>query len=115
MNLRRLLLSVGLSLLIPFVNAQESATGSLRGTVTIEDGQVIPGANIVAADQQSGETYKTISNSDGQWVIWEAAVGGPYTLEASLTGFKTDVKKDMQVKLEQTTIVNFVLQIEQID
>lgn len=115
MNLRRIVLLFGLSLIFSIAHAQQPGSGSIRGTVTLEDGQVVPGVIITAVDESGNNKYETYSNSRGEWAMLEAAAGGPYTVTANLTGFKTDVKKDVLVKPEEASIVDFVMQVEQVN
>jgi hypothetical protein len=45
------------------------ATGTLEGTVTDSSGAVIPGAQIVATQLQTGTTRSTVSSSAGAYAL----------------------------------------------
>jgi hypothetical protein len=61
-------------------------TGQLSGTVTDQTGAVIPGANITLTNQLSGDTRRTVSNSDGVFAF-AAVPTGDYTVSIEAQGF----------------------------
>src|SRR5215210_5612414 len=61
-------------------------TGQLSGTVTDQSGAVIPAANIILKNQLSGDTRRTVSNSEGVFAF-AAVPTGEYTVTIEAQGF----------------------------
>jgi hypothetical protein len=62
-------------------------SGSLAGTVTDGTGGVIPGAQVVATELQSGSVYRTTTSSSGAYVFTSLRPGS-YDVTASAPSFK---------------------------
>ncbi|MCL4821639.1 MAG: carboxypeptidase regulatory-like domain-containing protein [Vicinamibacteria bacterium] len=106
----RAILALGLVLgLAGKASAQGVTTGSINGTVVDEQGQVVPGASIVAVHVPSGSKYETVTRGDGGFSIPGMRVGGPYTVTASLSGFTDGVQKEIYVVLGGTRDLSLTL------
>ena len=82
---------ISLTILLVAFAAPSSAqriTASLRGTVTDSTGAVVPGATVTVKNENSGFSRTTITNGSGSYSFGELPTG-PYTVEVSLTGFKS--------------------------
>jgi outer membrane receptor protein involved in Fe transport len=79
--------------------AQGVTTGSMNGTVVDPQNQPVPGAKVIALHVPSGTRYQAISRANGRFSIPGLRVGGPYTVTASLSGFKDEVIHDVVVSL----------------
>ncbi len=66
--------------------AQES-TGAISGTVTDPSGALVPNAEIIVTNVQTGVVRKQTSNASGFFVVTNLAVGN-YSLTAEAQGFK---------------------------
>ena len=87
--------------------------GNISGKVTKSDGvSPIPGA-LVEVLQAGVVKYSATTDADGNYSITVAT--GTYDIRASASGFVTQTKTNQAVYAGQTTIVNFVLNIEVID
>src|SRR5262249_7365075 len=64
----------------------QNLTGQLSGTVTDPSGAVVPGANITLKNQLSGDTRRTVSNSDGVFAFASVPTG-EYTITIEFQGF----------------------------
>jgi len=78
-------------------------TGVIQGTVTDEDGNPIPFANILILNTTSGAS----SGPEGNYVIRNAPAG-THNLRASTVGYRT-VTQSVTVTAGQTTTQNFTL------
>lgn len=78
------------------VYAQTSGAGSMYGSVVDASGQVVPGADIVITNEQTGEVRRGVSNEVGDYTF-QALQPGPYTVRAELSGFKPYEIKNNQV------------------
>jgi hypothetical protein len=105
-------LAVFLSLAIP---AAAQTTGSLSGTVTDQTGGVLPAANIVAVHTSTGTSYETVTDDQGHYAIPNVRVGGPYTITATLAGFRERRQDGILVNLGADANVNFQLELQTVD
>lgn len=112
-NMKRLLLSVALLLVVAVASAQVT-TSSLRGKVTANDKPLI-GATIVAVHTPSGTQYGTISNSEGNYALNGMRVGGPYTVTFSYIGYHDQTTKGLELRLDETKELDAKLIEESID
>ena len=90
------------------VNAQET-TAEIQGLITVGKTGVA-GASITAVHQPTGTKYVTTSRTDGRYNLTNLKIGGPYTLEVSYVGLKTEKQDDINLLLGQTFKANFNLQ-----
>jgi hypothetical protein len=87
--LKTLLLCVAVLLLIN-VQAWSQRAAELAGIASDSSGQVIPGAQVNATNQETGVKLSTITNDAGAYRFVEV-VAGTYRIEATFSGFKTFV------------------------
>jgi len=64
----------------------QNLTGQLTGTVTDQSGAVVPSANITLKNQLSGDTRRTVSNSEGVFAFASVPTG-EYTITIESQGF----------------------------
>jgi hypothetical protein len=99
---KRLVLCSGLTLfsLLPWIvnaGAQSSmGVGSIAGIVMDPSGAVIPGAEVTATNQATGEKYSVRSNPEGSY-RFERLATGIYGLRFELRGFQTETKTSIAV------------------
>ena len=104
-NCRKLCLSVMLFLaMVPTLFAQVTTSG-INGKIT-GNGEVLPGAAVVAIHVPSGTQYGTITNSDGRFTIQGMRTGGPYTVEVSFIGYTKSTLTDITLYLGESYTVN---------
>jgi hypothetical protein len=89
---------------------QNVTTGALSGTVFDQQGGALPGATVVANHEPTGIKYETVTGSDGRFQIPNVRVG-PYSITASLSGFKDKTESNVNVALGSDQAVEFKLQI----
>ena len=104
-------LALALVLSGPVAQAQVT-TGSLSGLVEDESGGVLPGATVDAVHTPTGTHYSAVTTSDGHFQILNARAGGPYTVTATLSGFKAVEKKDVSVRLGEDRALSFKMPLE---
>ena len=80
-------------------HAQGVTTGSITGIVLDPQKQAVPGASVVAVHDPSGTRYEATSRADGHFSLPGMRVGGPYTVTATLAGFKAANVRDVVVSL----------------
>jgi len=68
--------------------AHAQVNGRIKGTVVDPTGAIIPNAQVLATNQQSGVKYTTVSQKDGGYLFPELPVG-TYSVTVTMPGFKT--------------------------
>jgi Carboxypeptidase regulatory-like domain len=66
----------------------QTGTGSITGTVLDESGAVIPGVNVSAVNERTGETRTAAANESGEFVL-TALPPSVYTIRIEKAGFKS--------------------------
>jgi len=89
------------------VNAQET-TAEIQGLITVGNAG-IAGANITAIHQPTGTKYVTTSRNDGRYNLTNLKIGGPYVIEVTYVGLKTEKQDDITLLLGQTFKANFAM------
>lgn len=64
--------------------------------------ETLPGASIKATHTPTGSVYTVITNSAGRFNIGNMRVGGPYIVEVSFVGFKTQKLENVYLKLGES-------------
>src|SRR5258706_10537828 len=78
---------LGLSCATPAA-AQLASQTALVGTVTDSGNLVVPGAQVVAVNVNTRDTYETTTNTDGYYNI-QFVRTGTYEVTVTLAGFQT--------------------------
>jgi hypothetical protein len=109
--LRRLSLSLILTLCVSSAAfAQLASQTALVGTVTDSGGLVVPGAQVVAVNMGTKDTYETTTNADGHYNI-QFVRPGRYEITISLPSFQTFKATGVEVGTNQVVRTNATLQI----
>ena len=89
--------------------AQES-TARFLGTITDATGAVIPRAQVMARNTDTGLSWKTVSNESGDFSIPRVPIG-PYTVTAEAAGFKTSTINGLVLQVNQEARVDITLSV----
>lgn len=101
-------LSIGL-LLASNAAAQLASQTALVGTVSDSGGLAIPGAQVVAVNTGTKDTYETTTNDQGQYNI-QFVRTGTYEVTVTLQGFQTFKATGVTVATNQVVRTNATLQ-----
>lgn len=85
-------------------------TASLSGKVADASGGVIPGADVVAKNNATNAEFRTVTDSEGAFVI-PALNPGTYTVTVTLQGFKTAMLPDVVIVTATPSSVNVKLEV----
>src|SRR5262245_15313111 len=96
-----------LLLLSSSVSAQ-TVTGTLQGTVGDSKGAVLPGAEVVIRNMETGQERTVKTNSEGLFVAPFLPLGR-YTATVSATGFSKVAQENVEITLNQTRVITFTL------
>src|SRR5262249_62287133 len=83
-------------LLVPLASAQRIA-GDISGTVTDENGAVVPGATVTGTCAATGLSRTTVSTEAGAYRLADLPLC-TYKVSVTMQGFKT-VNRDVQVNV----------------
>ena len=113
----RNVLTVAAGVLASFVFAvtlpAQTITGSVTGTVTDNSGAVVPGAEIKLINTQTGVVRSAVSDELGNFQFL-LLPPGLYTVEASLSGFKTFRRQGILVETDRSLGVPIRLQVGEV-
>lgn len=87
-------------------------TSSISGRILNDAGTGLQGASVVATHLPTGSVYKGITTDKGSVVISNARVGGPYRIEISYVGLKSDVIEDVYLQLGQPYEFRSILSVQ---
>jgi len=102
------LLILSLMCLAPAIAQSPNAT--INGIVVDSSGAVIVGAEVVVVNDATGVQYTTKTNGEGIFVV-PNVTPGPYRIQVSSSGFKTIIKPDIVIHVQDALAINFTLPI----
>jgi hypothetical protein len=88
----------------------QSPNGNINGLVSDPSSAAVVGAEVVAVNDVTGVQYTTKSNSEGIYVLPNLPPG-PYRVQVSKIGFKTIIKPDITLNVQDALSVNFTLPV----
>ena len=102
------LFACAVSLALPL--AGQSTNGTINGRVLDPSNKVIGGADILVINDATGVQYSGKTNEDGIYVVPNLPPGA-YRLQVSKRGFKTLIKPDITLSVQDALAINFTLPI----
>src|SRR5579875_3151556 len=109
---RRPLVVVCLTVLASFLQAQVVG-GSISGSVRDQAGAPLPGVKVRLINNENGSERTLETDSAGRFVVPSVAVGS-YNVEASKTGFQTQIKAGVNLVVGQAAQVELVLPVGEV-
>ena len=97
-------------LLVASLSVAQSPNGTISGIVLDPSGGVIVGANLLIINNATGVEYPGRANSEGYYVVPNIPPGN-YRIQVSNSGFKTIIKPDIVIHVEDALAINFTLPI----
>lgn len=110
MRLHHLVVVFLLSLFAVARVCAQSPNGTISGLVLDPSGSTIAGADVLAANDATGVQYSAKTNESGIYVVSNLPPG-TYRLQISKIGFKTLIKPDIVLNVQDALAVNFTLPI----
>jgi Carboxypeptidase regulatory-like domain/TonB-dependent Receptor Plug Domain len=95
-----------------FINTApaQSPTGTVSGIVLDPSGSAIAGAQVLIINEATAVQYPGKANGEGYYVV-PNIVPGTYRIQVSNSGFKTIIKPDIIIHVEDALAINFTLPI----
>lgn len=90
--------------------AGQSPNGTINGIVLDPSSRIIATAEIIAVNDVTGVKYTTKTNAEGIYLLPNLPPG-PYRLQVSKVGFKTLIKPDIILNVQDALSINFTLPI----
>ena len=98
------------ALSLAFPLAAQSPNGTINGRVLDPSNKAIDRADILVINDATGVKYSGKTNEDGIYVVPNLPPG-PYRLQVSKVGFKTLIKPDIVLNIQDALSVNFTLPV----
>ena len=95
-------------LVVPAVG--QSPNGNINGLVLDPSNRVIVGVEIIAVNDVTSVQYTTKTNNEGIYVLPNLPPG-PYRIQVSKVGFKTIIKPDIVLNVQDALSINFTLPV----
>ena len=98
--------------LVLFINtaSAQSPNGTVSGIVLDPSAGVIIGADVLIINNETGVQYQGKTNSEGYYVVPNIPPG-TYRIQVSNSGFKTIIKPDIIIHVEDALAINFTLPV----
>jgi outer membrane receptor protein involved in Fe transport len=90
------------------------ATGQVFGTASDPDGAMMPGVLVQIKNNATGFNRGTVTDANGFFRI-DLVPSGTYDVRADLSGFKSEVRRGVQVSLGSSVKVEFTLALSAIE
>jgi Carboxypeptidase regulatory-like domain len=97
-----------LTLLSAQLVAQTVSVARISGAVRDANGSLIVGADVTAKQTATGLTRSAKTQSDGSYTIPSLQVGS-YSVQASMTGFSTQIRDGIVLQVDTNPTINFDL------
>jgi hypothetical protein len=88
----------------------QSPNGAINGLVVDPSNRIIAGADVLVINDATGVKYSGETNEDGIYVVPNLPPGA-YRLQVSKVGFKTLIKPDIVLNVQDALSINFTLPI----
>jgi hypothetical protein len=108
LRLRELPCAVFLSFLFIHGSFAQSPTGTVSGIVTDTSGATIGGAEVLVVNDATRVQFSGKTNEEGIYVIPNLPPGS-YRVQVSKSGFKTIIKPDISLNVQDALSINFAL------
>ncbi len=109
-NMREISFLLILSLLCLGPAIAQSPNATINGIVLDPSGAAIAGAEVIVVNDATGVQYVTKTNGEGIYVV-PNLLPGTYRLQVSKIGFKTLIKPDIILNVQDALAINFTLPI----
>jgi hypothetical protein len=110
MRLSKIISSAFCPLFLVVLAFAQSPNAKMSGIVVDTSSGVIVGADVLAANDVTGLKYSTRTNREGIYVLPNLPPG-PYRLQVAKFGFKTLIKPDIVLNVQDALSINFTLPV----
>lgn len=90
----------------------QTVSTQILGQVTDATGAVIPGAEVTAKKTETGDVRTVTTNETGNYIFPLLDIG-TYEVSCTFEGFKTEIRREIVLQLQDKARVNFQLEVGQ--
>src|SRR5262245_7363509 len=87
-------------------SAAQETSGGLQGQVLDTAGKAIHGASVTATHIPSGTRYRVVTLNNGRFIFTGMRIGGPYQIEITYTGLKTESRTIPAIALGEPLVLD---------
>lgn len=109
MRFLKSLLLFAATIMAVLTTTAQVTTSSFSGIIRSSSGELLAGASIKLTHVPTGTTISASTGKNGRFNVANIQPGGPYTIEVSFVGFKTQTRNDVFVDLGETGRADFSL------
>ena len=91
----------------------QTPSGEVSGVVTDQSGAAVPGVTVTLRSEGTNAVREVQTNESGLYVM-PAIPPGVYTLQATLTGFRTVERKGIEVQVGSASRIAITLEVGQL-
>jgi hypothetical protein len=88
----------------------QSPNGTMSGLVLDPSGRAVPGAELLIVNDATGIRYPGATNGEGIYAVPNLPPG-PYRIQVSKMGFKTLIKPEVVLNVQDALAINFTLSV----
>jgi len=92
----------------------QQQTGTIRGVITDQDGNPLPGVTVTVTSEAIMGTQSYVSTETGSF-RFPALPPGTYKLTAEMTGFKTYTRENIIVRVGMTVTIDFAMEVATVE
>jgi hypothetical protein len=95
------------------LGAYGQTLGSIAGEVHDASGAIVPGATISATNTGTNATRTSVTNDAGEY-SFPSLPPGIYSVKAEKTGFKTTIRNEIEIQVQQNARIDFQFEVGQV-
>jgi hypothetical protein len=100
-----------IAILLPGPGSAQTVTGTISGTVTDQQGQVIPGATVTIVNEATSDARVAVTDGQGNFLVTNLQPS-QYTIRIALQSFRTLERKNIVLSAgERLAVANLTLEI----
>ena len=110
----KILLLLCFSLIFTSISFTQELTGSIRGTITDQEGTLLPGVEVTASSEAMMGTKKYVSTDSGA-IRFPALPPGTYTITCACPGFKTLERSNIIIQVGKVVTLNITMEMSEVE
>ena len=97
--------------LTAFINVfGQEFRGTITGNITDPNGATVPGATVIVKNIETNVATTVKTNDDGSYTV-PLLLPGKYSVSVTGDGFKTSVRENIELKVDDRLTIDFTLEI----
>ena len=88
----------------------QTSLGTIVGTITDESGAAIPHVAVTVTNEATSASRSVVTSESGNYTV-TSLQPGPYTVQAEMKGFRTEVQNGLKLDVNQTLRADIALKV----